>query len=188
MSEAAAAADEEADKEAEASEAAADEQAEGDEDRPPVEDDQKAALDAVREEVAAETEPPDPADEADDADDEDDVESDSGEEAESGAENNSGQLADGEDTAGDFYVDTLVSVSNMVIEEHGREDAEEMDGAMLRQMGVDDAVDELLANGDGPDMPPEQQVLLGTTVFGVAMLATKTTVLDDALENADFNL
>lgn len=172
-----------ADEEPDTSGGETDEQA-ADGDQPAVADDEMAALDAVREEVAQEASSPD----ADDSDAEDSTDADSVEQAENSNESDSNELVDGSDTAGDFYVDTLVSVSNMVIEEHGREDADDIDGGMLRQMGVDDAVDELLAENGGPDMPPEQQVLLGTTVFGLAMLATKTTVLDQALGNADLTL
>jgi len=162
-------------------EAAAEQASDESEGQPPVEDDELAALDAVREEVAEETSPPD-------SDEEDDGDDTSGDEAAESAPSAATSDVPGEsDTAGDFYVSTLVSVSNMVIDEHGRDGADKIDDGLLRQMNVDDAVDELLADDGGPDLPPEQQVLLGTSVFAVAMLATKTTVLDQALGNTDFN-
>jgi len=161
-------------------EAAAEQASDESEGQPPVEDDELAALDAVREEVAEETSPPD-------SDEEDDGDDTSGDEAAESAPSAATSDVPGEsDTAGDFYVNTLVSVSNMVIDEHGRDGADKIDDGLLRQMNVDDAVDELLADDGGPDLPPEQQVLLGTSVFAVAMLATKTTVLDQALGNTDF--
>jgi hypothetical protein len=170
-----------ADAEADASEAAAAEQAGDDEDgQPEITDEEMADLDAVREQVA----------EATTADEDGEEDTDSDEQTnESTAEEPAPSTPTEEgDTVGDFYVDTLVSTSNMLISEHGREGADPIDGQPLRQMGVDDAVDELMAANGGPDMPPEQQVLLGTSMFGLFVLASKTTVLDDALENADFSL
>jgi len=140
----------------------------------------------VREEVAEESAPL--QDEDGDEDDQADGDTSGDDPAASAVESAASDVRDEGDTAGDFYVNSLVSVSNLVIEQHGRPGEEEIDGALLRQMNVDDAVDDLLADGDGPDLPPEQQVLLGTSVFAVAMLASKTTVFDQALENADFDL
>jgi len=173
--------DEDVEEEIEADEDAADTETEPEDDRPGIDDEETADLDAIREEIAAETAPSPTADGEDDADTSD-------EEDAAAAESDGSEPGDGEDTVGDFYVDTLVSTSNMLIEQHGREGAEPIDGGMLRQMGVDDAVDELLAENGQPDMPPEQQVLLGTCVFGVAVLATRTTVFDQALENSDLDL
>jgi hypothetical protein len=172
--------DADAENAAEASEDVAEEQAEPDDDRPGIEAEETADLDAIREEVAAETTPA-PSDVESEADGD-------GEDAPADSDGDADGLADAEDTAGDFYVNTLVSTSNMLIDQHGRDGADHIDGGMLRQMGVDEAVDELLAEDGQPDMPPEQQVLLGTTVFGVAVLATKTTVFDQALENSDLDL
>lgn len=171
---------EEIDKDADTSEDATAEQTEPDDDRPSIDDEETADLDAIREEVAAETAP--------DQDDGDDEPEASEGEADTAATDDATSEPAGEDTVGDFYVDTLVSTSNLLIEEHGREGASEIDDGMLRQMGVDDAVDELLAENGQPDMPPEQQVLLGTAVFGIAVLATRTTVFDQALENSDLDL
>jgi hypothetical protein len=165
----------------EASEDVAEEQAEPEDDRPGIDEEETADLDAIREEVAAETAPSPTEDGEDDGDT-------SGDEDTAAAETDSSEPVDGEDTVGDFYVDTLVSTSNMLIEQHGREGADPIDGGFLRQMGVDDAVDEMLAENGQPDMPPEQQVLLGTCMFGVAVLATRTTIFDQALENSDLDL
>jgi len=155
------------------------EQTDPDDGRPPIDEEEMADLDAVREEVAEESAPP--------ADEEAEQDGD-GETPDDETTEDDPRLSDEKDTVGDFYVDTLVSTSNMLIEEHGREGADPIDGQPLRQMGVDDAVDELMASGDGPDMPPEQQVLLGTSMFGLFVLASKTTVIDDALDNADLTL
>jgi hypothetical protein len=164
-----------AEAESEAGEAA-EEQADAGDGRPEIEDEEMADLDAIREEVAEATAPTEEDEAADEATEEPEL-------------GDKGSSPDGNsDTVGDFYVDTLVSTSNMLIEEHGREGADPIDGAPLRQMGVDDAVDELMASNGGPDMPPEQQVLLGTSLFGLFVLASKTTVLDSALENSDLSL
>ncbi len=170
--------DVEEEEEIEASEEAAEEQAEPEDDRPGIDGEETADLDAIREEVAEETAPSPTDADGDSSDDETD----------DAVESEDSEAVAGEDTVGDFYVDTLVSTSNMLIEQHGREGADPIDGGMLRQMGVDEAVDELLAENGQPDMPPEQQVLLGTCVFGVAVLATRTTVFDQALENSDLDL
>lgn len=168
-----------AEEERDADEEAANSEAEPEDDRPGIDGEETADLDAIREEVAEETAPSPTEDTTDDADSEADA---------AATESDGSDTVESEDTVGDFYVDTLVSTSNMLIEQHGREGADPIDGGMLRQMGVDEAVDELLAENGQPDMPPEQQVLLGTCVFGVAVLATRTTVFDQALENSDLDL
>jgi hypothetical protein len=158
------------------------EQADPDDGRPAINEEEMADLDAVREEVADETTPPDSNDEQES---DDDAESD--QTADTGGDDTEALDPDG-DTVGDLYVNALVSTSNMLIEEHGREDADPIDEQPLRQFGVDDAVDKLMADNGGPDLPPEHQVLIGTAFFAVVVLGTKTTLIEDALENADFSL
>lgn len=165
----------------EASEEEAAEQADDDaEDQPDIKEDEQADLSALAEEVQEATDPVEPdAPDDDQGDDED---------AESGDESGESESADGEGTAGDFYVDALVSVSNQIIQEHGREGASEISREFPEQLRLDEAVDELMAERGESSLPPEQHLLLGTLVFGALVAGTRTDLFDQLLENADFDL
>lgn len=164
-----------------ASEGEAAEQANEGDDQPAIEDDEMADLDAIAEEVQDETPAPDEG-----ACDAAESDADDAESAERSADSE-GITADGE-TVGDFYVGTLTSVSNAIIDEHGRDGAAKIDESLARQLQLDDAVDRLMADRGGPQLPPEQQLLFGTLVFALAVGAWKTDLVDQAISNLDFDL
>lgn len=171
--------------EVEASEEEAAEQADDDaEDQPDIEEEEQADLSALAEEVQEATDPVEPDAPDDDQGDDEDAASD----AESDGESGESEAADGEGTAGDFYVDALVSVSNQIIQEHGREGASEISREFPEQLRLDEAVDELMAERGESSLPPEQHLLLGTLVFGALVAGTRTDLFDQLLENADLNL
>lgn len=155
-------------------------QADGD--QPPIEDDEMADMDTLAEQIEAETAPETTA--ADDDQDEADTADDGGEPTETSAEGVALDTPDG-DSWGDWYVGTLTGVSNAVIEEYG-DDADPIDESMARQFGIDDAIDRLMAERGTPDMPPEQQVLLGTLAFAAAVAVWKTDLASHLIQEADF--
>ena len=163
----------------EPSEDVAEDAAESEGEQPSIEDDEQADLSALAEQVQAETAPA--TDESDSSDSSDDT----------GGESDDGDETDGEDVEtpgesyGDMYVKTLCSVSNAVIDEYGEEGEEDVDPEMARQLGLDDAIDELMAQRGQPDMPPEHQVLIGTLVFAVTVAGAKTDLFDRLLAEAD---
>lgn len=145
----------------------------GDDDLPEMDESEfaDADLDAIADEVeaeaGAETEEPDGATE-------EDVE-EAVEEAD---------VSDGE-SWGDMYVGTLTTVSNAIIDEHGTDDAETVDEDLARQLHLDEYFDEWMQSRGKADMPPEQALLIGTTMFMVVVVGTKTDLASKALQEAD---
>ena len=88
---------------------------------------------------------------------------------------------------GDMYVGTLTTLSNAAIEEHGKPDAEKIDESLARQLHLDEYMDDLMAkHGKREEMPPEQALLLSTSMFLVMVLGTKTELPSKVLEEFDF--
>jgi len=157
---------------------APDEQAEpnkaaGDDELPEMDESEfaDADLDAIADEVEAEA-----GADLDDSDDstEEDVEEATDEPDTSG------------ESWGDMYVGTLTTVSNAIIEEHGTEDAETVEEDLARQLHLDEHFDEWMASRGKSEMPPEQALLIGTTMFMVVVVGTKTDLASTALAEADF--
>jgi len=160
----------------------ADVDAEGDEDLPEIEEDEfaDADLDALAEEVEAEA-----GAASDDAEETDDSAEETADTTESaGAE--TALDASGSDSWGDMYVGTLTTVSNALIEEHGKPDADPVEEDLARQLHLDDHFNEWMASRGKSEMPPEQAMLIGTTMFLVAVIGTKTEIPQKLLEEANF--
>lgn len=119
-----------------------------------------------------------------DADDEDESsEEDTDERDESGAES----IDTSGESWGDMYVGTLTTLSNAAIEEHGKDDAETIDESLARQLHLDEYMDDFMAkHGKREEMPPEQALLLSTSMFLVVVLGTKTELPSKVMEEFDF--
>lgn len=85
---------------------------------------------------------------------------------------------------GDMYVGTLTTVSNLIIEEHGVEDAEPVDEQIARQLHLDEHFDEWMAERGKSEMPPEQAILIGTTMFLIVTVGTKTDLPSQLMQEA----
>ena len=79
------------------------------------------------------------------------------------------------DTYGDLYAQTLVSVTNAAIEEHGKPDAKKTDIEAARQLGIPDHANRLMEEmGIGEDMPPGQALMASSAVFVLMNVSAKT--------------
>ena len=153
------------------------EQADGD--QPDMTAEEMADLDAIAEEVEQETAPDQGEEEVEAAVEDTD--------ATDGADSGADTLdTGGEHGWGDMYVGTLTTVSNAIIEEHGVEGAEPVEEELARQLHLDEYFDEWMASRGKADMPPEQGVLIGTTMFLVAVIGTKTDIPQQIASEADF--
>jgi hypothetical protein len=144
-------------------------------------------------EDADETEQPDaadlPAPDLSDAPDPEEVEADAGadgvggetdEDATSDADE-SGEADEssgsGTPTMGDLYVQSLVAVTNALIEEHGDPDAEKVGAEAAHQLEVGEHFDRLVdKHGMGREMSPEQAVVLSSAMFVGSNVLAKTDV------------
>ncbi|WP_231184727.1 hypothetical protein [Haladaptatus sp. DYF46] len=89
------------------------------------------------------------------------------------------------DTWGDMYVGTLTTVSNALIEEYG-DDADTIDESLARQQHLDEYFNDWMASrGKREDMPPEQALILGTAMFLVTVVGTKTDLPAKLLAEVD---
>jgi hypothetical protein len=75
---------------------------------------------------------------------------------------------------GDMYVRSLTTGLNAVVEERGKAGAEPIDEQMARDLHLDEAFDEWMAQRGRSEMEPGQEVLLGTIILATSTLATKT--------------
>lgn len=89
------------------------------------------------------------------------------------------------ETWGDMYVGTLCLVSNAIIEEHGTEDAEPVEEGLARQLHLDAYFNEFMESRGKSDMPPEQALLIGTTMFLVVVVGSKTDIPEKIMEEAE---
>jgi hypothetical protein len=80
---------------------------------------------------------------------------------------------------GDMYVSSLTTGLNAVIEERGKPDAEPVDEQMARDLHLDEAFDEWMAQRGRSEMDPGQEVLLGTLILASSTLATKTDIVGE---------
>jgi hypothetical protein len=128
--------------------------------------------------------PPDLADqaeqEAEDADDDapDDTADQDAEDTESddGAEGSAADRSTG-DTYGELYAKTLVNVTNSIIDERGKPDAEKTDIEAARQLDIPHHADRVADKmGVGREMPPEKALLLSSGIFVLTNVAAKTDV------------
>lgn len=157
-------------------------QEEADEDLPAIEEEERAEvdLDALAEDVEAEA----GRSASSDVDPDPDDESSTDEDAESGDESEADELPTPEgETWGDLYVGTLTTLSNAVIEEHGKEGAEPIDEDLARELHLDEILNDWMATRGKPeDMPPGQALVLMTSVFLVVVVGSKTDLAEQLLE------
>jgi hypothetical protein len=85
---------------------------------------------------------------------------------------------------GDMYVASVTSGLNAVIDEHGKPGAEEIDEAMARDLHLDEAFEEVMEKRGRADMPPEQEVLIGTLILAGTVVLSKTDLPAKALQEA----
>lgn len=122
-----------------------------------------------------------------DADDEEADSEAADEESDEAADSGAERAEPSGESWGDMYVGTLTTLSNAAIEEHGKPDAEQIDESLARQLHLDEYMDDLMAkHGKREEMPPEQALLLSTSMFLVMVLGTKTELPSKVLEEFDF--
>jgi len=148
----------------------------GEEEPPDIPEEKQADLPddlaaAAEETAAADAEGDDDAeDDGDTADDTADAES-----GDSGASQSTASTRAEGDTYGDLYAQTLVSVTNAAIEEHGKPDAEKTDVEAARQLGIPDHANRLMEEmGIGEEMPPGQALMASSAVFVLMNVSAKT--------------
>ena len=91
------------------------------------------------------------------------------------------------DTYGDLYAQTLVSVTNAAIDEHGKPGAEKTDVEAARQLGIPDHCDRLMEEmGIGEEMPPGQALMASSAVFVLMNVSAKTDLAAQMM--GDLNL
>ena len=84
---------------------------------------------------------------------------------------------------GDMYVKGVVATSNAIIERH---DGEPIDEQVPRDLGLDDAMDEYLrSKGANEDLPPGQALVVGTSMFAFAVLASNPQIVEAVLDEVD---
>lgn len=83
---------------------------------------------------------------------------------------------------GDMYVGTLTTLSNAAIEEFGKEGVEQVDEDLARQLHLDEYFNDWMqSKGKREDMPPEQALMIATSVFLVTVIGTKTDLPSELL-------
>jgi len=152
----------------------------GEEEPPAIPDEDQADLpDDLA--AAAEAEAGAGADPDTDADEDTDADTDGEESDESAATSAAG------DTYGDLYAQTLVSVTNAAIEEHGKPGAEKTDLEAARQLNIPDHANRLVEElGIGQEMPPGQALMASSAVFVLMNVSAKTDLPSQMM--GDLNL
>jgi len=142
----------------------------GEEEPPDIPEEDQANLPADLAAAAEETE------QNTDEDGESDAESDATEETtETTADAETSAPASQGDTYGDLYAQTLVSVTNAAIDEHGKPGAEKTDIEAARQLGIPDHANRVMEEmGIGEDMPPGQALMASSAVFVLMNVSAKT--------------
>ncbi|AXG09487.1 hypothetical protein [Haloplanus rubicundus] len=144
------------------------------EEKPPIEDEEFADLSAVADEIEESAG-------AGSEDDEEDVDD---------QEDSADQKASSEDHTrgsprgrgwGDMYVASVTSGLNAVIDEHGKDGSEPLDEQMARDLHLDEAFEEVMEKRGRADMPPEQELLMGTLILAGTVVLSKTDLPAQAL-------
>jgi len=145
------------------------------EEKPPIDDEEFADLSAVADEIE-ESAGAGAEDDDEDVDDQD--------------ENDADQEASSEDHTrgrpggrgwGDMYVASVTSGLNAVIDEHGKDGADPLDEQMARDLHLDEAFEEVMEKRGRADMPPEQELLMGTLILAGTVVLSKTDLPAQAL-------
>lgn len=84
---------------------------------------------------------------------------------------------------GDLYVEGLTVGLNQVIEAKGKPGADQIEESLPRQIGLDDAFDEMMAKRGKSELPPEQHVLYGSLGLAVIVIVSKTEVPSELADN-----
>lgn len=143
----------------------------GEEEPPEIEEENRADLPGDLAAAVEKTEETDAA-EDDDSDAQDDATDDTTEDTD-GTETAS--AATEGDTYGDLYAESLVSLTNAVIDEHGKPGAKKTDVEAARQLGIPDHANRLMEEiGIGEDMPPGQALVASSAVFLLTNATAKT--------------
>jgi len=145
---------------------------EDEEEKPPIEDEEFADLSAVADEIE-ESAGAGAEDEGDAGDDQDDADQEA-----SSDDHTRGRPGRG---WGDMYVASVTSGLNAVIDEHGKPGAEKLDEQMARDLHLDDAFEEVMEKRGRADMPPEQELLMGTLILAGTVVLSKTDLPAQAL-------
>ena len=143
------------------------------EEKPPIEDEEFADLSAVADEIE------ESAGAGAEDDDEDVDDQDVGDDADQvTSEDHTRGSARG---WGDMYVASVTSGLNAVIDEHGKPGADRLDEQMARDLHLDEAFEEVMAKRGRADMPPEQELLMGTLILAGTVVLSKTDLPAQAL-------
>jgi hypothetical protein len=145
---------------------------EDEEEKPPIEDEEFADLSAVADEIE-ESAGAGAEDESDDVDDQED-----GADQEASSEDHTRVSSRG---WGDMYVASVTSGLNAVIDEHGKDGAEPLGEQMARDLHLDEAFEEVMEKRGRADMPPEQELLMGTLILAGTVVLSKTDLPAQAL-------
>jgi hypothetical protein len=147
---------------------------EEEEEKPPIDDEEFADLSAVAEEIEESS-----GAGADDTDEDDpDDGDDAGDETAEESDHTRGRSGRG---WGDMYVASVTSGLNAVIDEHGKPGAEQLDEQMARDLHLDEAFEEVMEKRGRADMPPEQELLMGTLILAGTVVLSKTDLPSQAL-------
>ncbi|AXG11631.1 hypothetical protein [Haloplanus rubicundus] len=144
------------------------------EEKPPIEDEEFADLSAVADEIEESA----GAGSEDDEEDVDDQEDSAEQEASSEDHTRGSPRGRG---WGDMYVASVTSGLNAVIDEHGKDGAEPLDEQMARDLHLDEAFEEVMEKRGRADMPPEQELLMGTLILAGTVVLSKTDLPAQAL-------
>jgi len=148
---------------------------EGDEEeKPPIEDEEFADLSAVADEIEESA----GAGAEDDDEHVDDQEDGADQEASSEDHTRGSPRGRG---WGDMYVASVTSGLNAVIDEHGKDGADPLDEQMARDLHLDEAFEEVMEKRGRADMPPEQELLMGTLILAGTVVLSKTDLPAQAL-------
>ena len=151
---------------------------EGDEEeKPPIEDEEFADLSAVADEIEESA-----GAGAEDDEDVDDQEGGADQEASSEDHTRGSPRGRG---WGDMYVASVTSGLNAVIDEHGKDGADPLDEQMARDLHLDEAFEEVMEKRGRADMPPEQELLMGTLILAGTVVLSKTDLPAQALAGVD---
>jgi len=151
-----------------------DEGGDEEEEKPPIEDEEFADLSAVADEIEESA----GAGTEDDDEDVDDDQDDADQEASSADHTRGSPRGRG---WGDMYVASVTSGLNAVIDEHGKDGADPLDEQMARDLHLDEAFEEVMEKRGRADMPPEQELLMGTLILAGTAVLSKTDLPAQAL-------
>ncbi|WP_251327934.1 hypothetical protein [Haloplanus pelagicus] len=141
--------------------------------KPPIEDEEFADLSAVADEIEESAGAGAEGEGDEDVDDQED-----GVHQEAGEDHTRGRPGRG---WGDMYVASVTSGLNAIVEEHGKDGAEPLDEQMARDLHLDEAFEEVMEKRGRADMPPEQELLMGTLILAGTVVLSKTDLPAQAL-------